>query len=293
MELTHPDRILFQAQGLTKRDLAEYYLRVSDWMLPHVRDRILTVVRCPEGTPGPCFFQKHATPGLPDSIHTVRIHEKEKAADYMTIRDTDGLVALVQIGALEIHAWNARRDRVERPDQLVFDLDPGRGVPFNAVARAARTVRDRLFALGLQTFAKATGGKGLHVVAPVVRRVDWNGTQSFCKAVAEGLARDAPASFVTTMSKEDRVGRIFIDHFRNARGATSICPFSTRARPGAPVSAPLAWDELSGDRAGAFDVASMTRRLAALERDPWEGFFELRQSVTRSMRREVGAHFDS
>ncbi len=290
VELTHPDRVLYPSQGLTKRALAEYFVQVADWMLPYVQDRILTLVRCPRGQGAECFFQKHAGKGMPAALRTVEIQEQDKRADYLVLDDVAGLVSLVQMGALEVHVWGARADRPGRPDQLVFDLDPGPGVSWSAVIEATLAVRDQLSQLDLQSFVKTSGGKGLHVVLPVERRADWDLGKAFCHAVAERICRSDPKQFVCTMSKAKREGRIFIDYLRNSRGATSVCAYSPRAREGAPVSTPLAWSELT-DRVSPsdFNVQTLPERLASLTNDPWESYADVHQSITKQMLRELGS----
>ncbi|HEU5074358.1 MAG TPA: DNA ligase D, partial [Polyangiaceae bacterium] len=289
VELTHPDRVLYASQGLTKRALAEYFMKVAPWMLPYVQGRILTLVRCPQGQGGQCFFQKHAGKGMPEALRTIEIQERDKRADYLVLDDTAGLVSLVQMGALEVHVWGARADRPERPDQLVFDLDPGSDVAWGSVISATLAVRDQLSELGLTSFVKTSGGKGLHVVVPVERRVDWDFTRTFCRAVAERICRNDPKTFVCTMNKAKREGRIFIDYLRNSRGATSVCAFSPRAREGAPVSTPLAWSELTEElRPQEHNVLTVPDRLASLVSDPWAGYTEVHQSITKQMLRLLG-----
>jgi bifunctional non-homologous end joining protein LigD len=279
LRLTSPERVLWAEQGLTKVDLATYYAKVAPWALPHLVDRPLAILRCPAGRAKHCFFQKHATDALPREIHGVEIEEKAGRACCITIRDLFGLVALVQISALEIHPWGARVDRIERPDRLVLDLDPGPGVAWRALSSGARQIRERLAAHGLESFLRTTGGKGLHVVAPIARRSSWDELQRFARGVALAMARDAPEQFVATMAKREREGRIFVDYLRNSRGATAIASYSTRARPGAPVAMPLAWDELGRLRsADAFDPARALRRVQRGQ-DPWQGFFDVRQSI--------------
>ena len=284
VQLTHPDRILYPDQGLTKQALAEYYVKVAPWMLPHVQNRILTLVRCPRGQGSECFFQKHAGKSIPKAVRTVEIREKDKVADYLVLDDVAGLVSLVQLGALEVHVWGARADRPEYPDQLVFDLDPGPGVDWPSVIHAALAVRDQLLELGLESFVKTSGGKGLHVVVPVQRRNDWEQTKTFCRALAERVCESDPKQFICTMSKAKREGRIFIDYLRNTRGATSVCAFSARARAGAPVSTPLAWGELTKQlRPADYNVLTLPDRLASLASDPWQGYAELHQTITKQM----------
>jgi bifunctional non-homologous end joining protein LigD len=292
VRMTNPDRVLYPDPGLTKLQLAVWYARVAERMLPHVVGRPLTLVRCPEGQTGECFFQKHAGRGLASGIRKVEIAEgsgvsrERKRREYMVVDDLEGILGLVQMSTLEIHVWGSRDDRLEHPDRLVFDVDPDVSLPWQRVVEAARRLRERLGELGLTSFLQTTGGKGLHVVLPVARRMDWDGTRAFCRAVASDVERREPKRYVTTMSKHKRHGKIFLDHFRNARGATAIAPWSTRARPGAPVATPIAWDEADDVRPDGFTVTSLVERLA--EQDPWHDWFDVRQSVTRAMRAELG-----
>jgi bifunctional non-homologous end joining protein LigD len=285
VRLTHPDRVLYPETALTKRGLADFYAGIADWMLPHLVGRPTTLVRCPEGLAGECFYQKHTGYWAPKSLRRVHIREKRKIGQYLVVDDLAGLVGLVQIGILEIHVWNATSDRLEQPDRLVFDLDPGDDVAWPAVVAAARLVRARLQDHGLESFVKTTGGKGLHVVAPIDRGPDWDACARFARGVAEALAREAPDAFVATMTKARRHGRIFVDWLRNVRGATAVAAYSTRAKPNAPVSTPLAWDEL-GPRTtpDRFTVATLPRRLASLRADPWEGLGSVRQTLPASRR---------
>jgi bifunctional non-homologous end joining protein LigD len=284
--ITHPDRVVYPDQGVTKAALARYYAAVADHLLPHVRGRPAVLVRCPDGLGQACFYQKHAGPWAPASLRRVRIAEKTKTADYLVIEDVAGLVGLVQMGMLEIHTWNAEARRLEAPDRLVFDLDPGPGVPWRAVVVAARLVRSTLEAAGLASYVKTTGGKGLHVVAPIDPGPGWVECAAFAERLAEGLVAETPRAFTATMAKAARRDRIFIDYLRNQRGATSVAAFSTRARPGAPVSVPITWDELGAIRASDhFTIASTLRRLARLAADPWAGYATLRQALPRSSAR--------
>jgi bifunctional non-homologous end joining protein LigD len=280
-ELTNPDKVLYPEQGITKRELAEYYAKVAGYMLPHVTARPLTLVRCPEGRHKSCFFQKHASDGTPESIRSIPIGEDAGEKDYMAIDDGVGLLSLVQLGVLEIHTWGASSEDPEHPDLIVIDLDPDVGVAFGAVIDAARLVRERFEALGLESFVKTTGGKGLHVCVPVLPDLEWDAVKDFCKRFAERIVADDPGHFVATMSKQKRAGKIFVDYLRNGRGATFIAPYSTRARPGAPVATPLAWDELeAGLDPAKFDLRRVPLRLARLKVDPWARLPELRQRIT-------------
>ncbi|MBF0305354.1 MAG: DNA ligase D [Alphaproteobacteria bacterium] len=271
--LTHPDRVLWPGQGITKRGLAAYYIEVADWMLPHVVNRPLTLVRCPQGNHQDCFYQRHAMAGLSKAIRTA----PERV---LYIEDLDGLLALVQIGTLEVHTWGSRVETIEHPDRVVFDLDPDEGLAWDRVVEAAFHVRAVLRGLGLESFVKTTGGKGLHVMAPLEPVHRFDQVKAFTKAVVEGLERDEPARYTANMAKAKRVGRIYVDFLRNQRGATFVAAFSTRARAGAPVSVPLSWDELgSGLRSDHFTVETLPRRIATLDADPWEGFADLRQRL--------------
>jgi bifunctional non-homologous end joining protein LigD len=267
VRLTHPDKVLYRAQGITKQDLADYYLAAADRMLPHVAKRPLTLVRCPAGSERKCFYQRHAGAGVPDELGEIPI--AGFAEPYLYIKDTPGLIALAQMGVLEIHPWGARIDRTDRPDRIVFDLDPGEGLDFAAVTAAALEVRARLEAQGLAAFAKTTGGKGMHVVVPIARRHTWPAVKAFAKATAEAMAADAPQRYLTRIAKAERKGRIFIDYLRNDPTSTAIGPYSTRARAGAPVAMPLAWDEVTPDLDPTdFTMASVPRRIARMP-DPW------------------------
>jgi len=289
VRLTHPDRVLYAEQGITKRDLAAYYERIANWILPHIADRPLTLVRCPEGKMKQCFYQKHITVQFPASIHRVEIEEDSKTVSYGAIDSPEGLLSLVQMGVLEFHIWGAHVDDVEKPDYLVFDLDPDEGLPWKRVTAGATTLRVALDHLGLKSFLKTTGGKGLHVCVPLTRRADWDEVKAFTKAVAEAVAAHDPQSYTTKLPKASRKGKIFIDYLRNGRGATSIGAYSTRARAGAPVSTPLFWEELDGDvRADTFTVKNLSDRLDSLDGDPWADFSKIRQSITAAMKKAVG-----
>ncbi len=287
--LSNPERILYPEQGVNKEALARYYELVGERMLPFLAGRPLTVVRCPQGRQKKCFYQKHLNESVPPPVRGVTVREKEGEGLYLVIDDLPGIIALVQLGVLEFHPWGSREDRLEQPDQAIFDLDPAPDVAWENVIYAARQVRTTLDELGLASFVKTSGGKGLHVVVPLTRRADWEEVRTFSRAVAEEIARREPQRYVTTMSKAKRKGKIFIDFFRNTRGATSIAPYSTRARTGAPVSTPLHWDELTPELGPAdFTVHNLPARLAQLRRDPWEDFFAIRQSITKKIRSRLG-----
>ncbi|HEU0035451.1 MAG TPA: non-homologous end-joining DNA ligase [Kofleriaceae bacterium] len=289
-KLTNLDKVLYPEQGITKGQLIAYLAVVADWMLPHVANRPLTIVRCPEGRKKPCFFQKHILAGSPKAIHALPIEEeKGEMVDYMSIADMPGLVALAQLGTLEIHTWGSHADKPEKPDLMVFDLDPDTELPWDRVALAAFDMRRRLNELGFTSFLKTTGGKGLHVVAPIERRQTWDEIKAFTKAVVERMERDAPQLYTSNMGKVHRRGKIFVDYLRNQRNATFIAPYSPRARDGAPVAVPITWEELAhGVDPLAFNTATVPRRLANLESDPWKGINDIKQAITAATWKAVG-----
>lgn len=281
VRLTHPDKLLYPERKLSKRDVADYVMRVAEWMLPHLRDRALTLVRCPDGVGGACFFSKHALAGLPASVARVPVRESDGSEElYASVSDALGLVALVQMSTIEIHLWGSRLDHVDCPDRLVFDLDPDEGLDFARVVAAALEVRERLEQLGLRSFIKTTGGKGLHVVVPIEPELDFDRVKQFCRTFAQRMASDAPDRYTAVLSKAERRGKIFIDYLRNGRGATSIAPYSPRAKPDATVSTPLRWDELSASlQPERYTLVTVPEQLAKLDHDPWAEIFTLRQSI--------------
>ena len=280
--LTHPDRVLYRDQAITKADLARYYEEVADHLVPQVAHRPLSLLRCPEGDRSACFYQKHAGPGVPREVKRVRIRERGgRSAVYLYVDDLPGVVALAQIGALELHPWGARVGRLDRPDRLIIDLDPAPGLPWPAVARAAEEARGLLRDIGLVSFVKTTGGKGLHVVVPLRPETGWDAVRGLGEGIGAEMARRAPGRYTINPLKSARRGRIFVDYLRNVRGATAVAAYSPRARRGAPVSTPLAWPELSGStRREAFTVQTLPARLAGLRKDPWADYFAVDQAIT-------------
>jgi bifunctional non-homologous end joining protein LigD len=289
MRLTSPDKLLWPEAGFTKFDLASYYNEFADRLLPFVKDRPLSLVRCPEGYKGECFFQKHHNPSTPDAIETVKIKEKDGgSADYLVIRDAAGIVGAAQIGALELHVWGSRTDSLEKPERIVFDLDPDEGLDFGIVKKAALELRDVLDSIGLKSFPLLTGGKGVHVIVPIARTQAWPEVKAFASGLARKLAASAPDRYVAQMSKARRKGRIFIDWLRNERGATAIAPFSPRRREGAPVATPVSWEELPRfDNPAPFTIKTIGKRLASLKSDPWKGYFAVKQPLKASAIKAV------
>lgn len=289
VRLTHPDKQLDAASKLTKRQLAEYYLAVAENMLSHVADRPLSIVRCPEGTTKPCFFQKHLTAGLPAGVEGIKVRNKDGSTHtYITISTAQALAGLAQLGVLELHPWGSRNESLETPDRLVFDLDPDPSVDWKVLAASALGVRARLKKLGLESFLKSTGGKGLHVVAPIKPEHRWPVVKEFARAFANRMAEANPGLYLTKMTKAERRGRIFIDYLRNERGATSVAPYSPRARQGAPVAMPLAWSELNSEDHPRFQVADFPRWKKRLRRDPWRRMLATSQSLTNHALQELG-----
>jgi bifunctional non-homologous end joining protein LigD len=283
--LTNPQRVLWKATGVTKRELAEYYARNAERILPHLVGRPLTLLRCPsgideeKGSSRGCFYQKHANDTVPDALH--RVDVKTEKEPYLYLDDEAGLLALAQMGVLEIHPWGSRVETLEQPDRLIFDLDPDEDLPWERVAEAARTVKSRLDALGLESWAKTTGGKGLHVCVPLVADAGWEDCKAFCEAVAEAISRSEPKKYTSKVAKARRHGKVLVDWLRNTRGATAVAAWSTRARRGATISVPLAWDEI--DTRPAFDLRNIEERLSSLAKDPWAEFGEVRQSLTEKV----------
>lgn len=271
--LTHPDRLYWPDQGVTKQGLADYYSEVWRHIAPFIVNRPLALLRCPNGVDGEKFFQKRAWKGIDPHITLIVDPKEPEEEPLLSIKDFDGLIALVQAAALEIHPWGSTASDWERPDVIIMDLDPGEQVAWEAVIAAAEETRDRLQDFGLAAFVKTSGGKGLHVMAPVMPKAEWPQVKAFAKSIADAMASDSPGAFVSTIAKSKRRGKILVDYLRNQRGQTAVAPYSTRARPGAAVSVPLAWDELSPAIGPAyFTIAKTLARLDSLKTDPWADF---------------------
>ncbi len=273
VRFTNLDRVVFPAgeahAAVTKRQVVEYFEAVADHLLPHVAGRPLAIVRCPDGVTGQAFFQKHPAKGMPEGVQSVTVSDEQ----HLMINDRQGLLGLVQMSAIEFHPWGARAATIEEPDRLILDLDPGEGVPWRHIAEAAATVRQALDQLNLKGFPRTTGGKGVHIVVPLAPGESWESVSNFARAAAQTLARLAPKRFVATVTKSARAGRVYIDHLRNVRGATAVCSYSLRARPGpAAAATPVGWEELATLGSGnAFTLEAVMRRVAG-GGDAWEGF---------------------
>ena len=285
--LTHPDKILDAESKLTKQQLAEYYFEVADHLLPHIEGRPLSIVRCPEGSGKPCFFQKHIGQGVAKGVEGITVPNKkdEGSEEYITVSTQEGLVGLAQMGVLEIHPWGSRNDALEKPDIIIFDLDPDPEIEWKILAESAIEVRDVLRELGLVSFIKSTGGKGLHVVAPIHAKHEWPEVKDFTRNVVSILEAARPDRYLIKMTKSARKGRIFLDYLRNDRGSTAIAPYSPRGRKGVRVAIPLRWEELRNGNPNQFSVANFATWKKRLKDDPWEELPHTKQSLTEKAMR--------
>lgn len=284
--LSHPDRIYWPDEGVTKEGLANYYAQVWRFMAPFVVNRPLALLRLPDGINGrQRFFQKHAWKGMNPHIEQIIDPKDKQGEKLLRITDFDGVVALVQSAVLEIHPWGTTTDNWEKPDMITMDLDPGEEVAWENVIAAAYELKERLEAEGLAAFVKTSGGKGLHVVTPLTPKAGWVEVKAFAKWLADSMSADDPDRYLAMATKAKRKGRIFIDYLRNGRGNTAVAAYSTRARPGAAVSMPLEWSELTADIGPAyFTVDNTPTRLDALPRDPWDGFFAAAKPLEKKKR---------
>ncbi|MGO7987722.1 non-homologous end-joining DNA ligase [Rhizobium leguminosarum] len=276
VSLTHPDRLYWPDEGVTKQALADYYAAVWPFMAPYVVNRPLALLRLPDGIKShQRFFQKHAWKGMNTHIEEIADPQDADGEKLLRIADFNGLVALVQSAVLEIHPWGVTTDDWEKPDMITMDLDPGEDVAWSAVISAALELKARLEARGLAAFVKTSGGKGLHVVTPLAPKAGWADVKDFAHSLAESMSADAPDKYLATATKAKRGGHIYIDYLRNGRGNTAVAAYSTRARSGAPVSMPLDWSELNEvSGPAAFTLGNVPQRLETQPRDPWGNFFD-------------------
>jgi bifunctional non-homologous end joining protein LigD len=289
VRISHPGRVLWAELGITKMDYARYCDEVGDWLLPHVKDRPLTLVRCPDGVGGQCFYQRHLLMGAsPGDLKTVKRERSSKGA-YIYASTMQAVISAVQNGAIEFHTWGATVPRIHNPDRVTIDLDPGPDLPWKKLLEATRLTKTLLDGLGLASFLKTTGGKGLHVVFPLVPELGWDEVKEFAHRIALTLTQARPDLFLAVMAKERRGGKVFVDYLRNSETASAVAAFSARARPGAMVSTPLSWDELDAkDPRQRFTIKTVPTRLARLRVDPWKDYGETRQGITAKMRRALG-----
>jgi bifunctional non-homologous end joining protein LigD len=290
IKISNPSKLLYPEDGITKLDAGKYYEAVAEWILPHLENRPLTLVRCPNGWEKSCFFQKHPDDKVSNVIERVTVQESKGATLYMMANNTMALIALLQMGAIELHPFGSRAPKLGCPDVIVFDFDPADDVPWSELVDAVKLLKTLLEELGFRAFIKTTGGKGLHVVLPIRPTLGWDDIKAFTKAIAELMVQSFPERFIATMTKSKRHGKIFVDYLRNAEGATAIAPYSLRARAHAPVATPISWEELESDiRREHFNLRNVPERLANMKTDPWADFFDVKQSVTKALMKKVGA----
>lgn len=286
--ISNPQRVIDKASGATKLALAEYYLAVADRLVPQLAGRPLSIVRAPEGVDGESFFQRHC--GRLKMPH-MRALPKNLDPEHARLIQADNITAVieaVQMGTVEFHTWNARSDRVERPDRVIFDLDPDPALPWSSMVEATELTLRLLDDLGLQAFLKTSGGRGMHVVVPLDRRHDWDLARQFARSVTERLAREAPELIVDKMGPQNRVGRIFVDYLRNQRGASTVAAYSVRARPGLAVSVPVEREELAQlERADRWNIGNLDERLRALRSDPWARYGAVHQGLTQALLKRL------
>lgn len=278
--LTNRNKIIFTEKNITKGELANYYLNIHQWILPHIINRPLMLLRCPQGQSKKCFFQKHWNENLSKDINSVVIQEKHAKDSYLYIKNKSGLLALTQLGVIEIHAWNSNIKSLEKPDRMIFDLDPDPAVQWERTLEVAYRLREYLLKQDLQSFVKTSGKKGLHIVVPLKPTAGWDTVKEYAAEVAHVMAREYPKDCVATMTKAKRVNKIFIDYFRNTRGATTVAPYSCRANVTASVSLPMTWSQLSETTAANNnDIELVVKKFKTLSSDPWEAFFTLKQTL--------------
>ncbi|KTD74202.1 DNA ligase D [Legionella tucsonensis] len=279
IKMTHPDKVLYPEDGITKKDLLNYYEYVCDYIMPFIKNRPLSLLRCPENRHN-CFFQRHYIDSTPKVLKAISIETKKKKEPYVYLNTIEGLFSLVQMNVLEIHPWASQISQIEKPDFIVFDLDPGPSVTWEAIVKAAFEIKKHLNEFKLTSFAKTTGGKGLHIVVPIAPEYDWDEVKNFTQVFAEFMERVNPNQYTSTMSKAKRKNKIFIDFLRNQRSATAISSYSTRARIHAPVAVPIHWDELSKEKRDIeFTIKTLPKRLDTLKSDPWADYWKIKQSL--------------
>jgi bifunctional non-homologous end joining protein LigD len=287
--ITHSQRLIWPAESIDKAALARYYERVGPWLLPHLKCRPLSLMRCPDGAAAQCFFQRHMGPARPQGVKTFVWERSTQGKSYLFVTAVPAVIQLVQHGMVELHTWGALLPRPSRPDRITIDLDPDPALPWVRLAEGAQLVRTLVEELGLAAFLKTTGGKGVHVVVPLERRHGWEEVKSFSRAMADHLAHVMPDRFTASLAKRRRAGRIFVDYLRNGEAATAVAAYSARARPGAPVSMPIEWDDLAEDLRGSrFNVTNVPDLLSARRRDPWAGYAAASGRLTRGMLRALG-----
>lgn len=283
-KVSHQNKIYYPEINLNKLDVARYYEFAANWILPYIKARPLSIFRCINGIAGNCFFQKHLPSQSLKNIINIKIKKDDKEIDSFMVKTINGLIELIQLGALEIHIWGERCPHNGYPDQIVFDLDPGENIIWQQVIDTGLLLRDILAELNLTSFVKTTGGKGLHINVPIKPIYYWQQIHAFAKTIANTLVKLNPSLYIATAVKTERQNKIFIDYLRNSQGATSIAPYSTRAKPGALIATPLTWDELNLKiHSNHFTLINIKERLRCLKEDPWESFLTLNQQLPNNM----------
>ena len=288
IRVSHPDRLIYPDLGLSKLQLAQYYEYIAEWIVPHVKARPLTLIHCPAGIAGPCSYMRHGKAWGPTALRRVRIQEKTKIGEYLVADTIAAVVALAQMGIVEIHTWNSTTANLERPNRIIWDLDPGPDVSWKQTVVAAKRLRDVLETLTLASWVKTTGGRGIHVVVPIRPSLDWSECLAFSRDVAEAFVRSDPGRYTTKFAKRGREQKILIDYLRNNRTNTSVCAYSPRAREGAPVSMPLDWSELT-DEPSRWTLLTVPTRLHRQRVDPWAGYWKSAQRVLKKSIDELRA----
>lgn len=280
-DISSPEKIIFKKEKITKQDVSYFYKEIADVMLPYLKNRPLSLVRCPNGTDGTCFYQKHISGKVPSSFKTFPILEDKGDGPYLSIHSSQGLQDLVQLNAFEIHSWNSHKDSYLLPDQIVMDLDPGDGVSWREVVEAAFELKELLENLDLKSFVKLTGGKGLHLHIPIAPLYDWNQIKSFARSLALELVSRKPQKYTANIAKKLRKKKIFIDYLRNGYGATAVVPYSLRAAPSSAVALPVDWRELRRIKGPQeFSLFKALKKIKSRKRDPWEGMLKLKQKIS-------------
>ncbi|WP_296184065.1 DNA ligase D [Pseudomonas sp. UBA1879] len=286
--ISHPERVIDKESGLHKIDLAHYYESIADWILPHLDHRPVALLRCPEGVEGEQFFQKHSERLAIPNIKQLEPGLDPGHARLMEIDTVQALVGAAQMGTIELHTWGSTYDKIELPDHFVLDLDPDPDLPWRSMVEATQLTLSVLDELGLDAYVKTSGGKGMHILVPLARKADWDTVKAFAKALAQFITQQLPERFTATSGPKNRVGKIFIDYLRNSRGASTVVAYSVRARPGLPVSVPIARDELAGLKSSAqWNIGNLLKRLRKLKADPWAGYKNT-QRLTKPMWKRLG-----
>ena len=277
IKITSPDKVIFDEPEITKADVARYYAQISERMMPYVGCRVLSIVRCPKGISQSCFYKKHPGPDNKGIVTIPISNSSGETLDYFYIENAAGLILEAQMGTLEFHTWGSRVDNLEQPDMMVFDLDPDEGMDLETIRQGVKDVKSLLDELSLISYLKTSGGKGYHVVVPFQPSVEWDLFYDFAKRIAQAMEQKWPDRYTSNVRKNRRANKIFIDWIRNGRGATSIAPYSIRARKGAKVSMPITWQELNTVAPDEINMAGALRRIDS--EDPWKDFFQTNQRL--------------